>query len=686
MKLASPRAWIALASATAVLLLAVVGSERNSPGALSAVHGRAEELDGGSNCSACHGGWFSGMTESCLECHADVGAQIEAREGLHGSLERAAVEGCARCHSEHHGPGFAVVNARSFAKAGVPDPEAFDHGLVGFDLGGAHVAIDCTDCHEHARTPVLPPGARRFLGLDQDCASCHEDPHEGRFEIACASCHGQETWTELYSLGHEQRLALVGGHGDVACRTCHAEGDDHSLEALGGRAAKPGSRACADCHESPHAAPFASGAAALLATEPGASCVRCHEAQHASFREPGLSIDAHLHAASGFPLELPHGEVACAGCHAAELATFAGRYPGRGADDCAACHEDVHGGQFDSGPFAAQGCLGCHERTAFEPHAFTLADHARTALELEGSHADAACEACHERESEHAPRAFAGTPSRCDACHADAHEGYFERFAASRPAPPHGECARCHESTRFDEVAGFDHGSWTSFAIAGAHEQGECTTCHATRPAADEAGRTFGRVEETFGPFEGCASCHEDVHRGGFDRTGAPARVEGREGCARCHGESSFRELPHGFDHELWTGYPLAGAHADAGCTACHAPLRRPDDEGRTWARAKGNACADCHADPHAGQFAVAGRTDCARCHESSERFLLAFDHDRDARFALGVPHRGLACSACHLPWRDGEREVVRYRPLPTACADCHGEPEDVLMRKRGRR
>ena len=686
MRLDRPGVWIGLCSAVAVLLLAVVGSERNSPGALSAVHGRAEGLEGGARCNACHGGWFSDMTESCLECHADVAADIEARSGLHGRLERGAAQRCSSCHSEHHGPGFAVVNARSFSKAGVPDPEAFDHGLVGFDLGGAHLAIDCADCHEHARDPVLPRGARRFLGLDRDCASCHEDPHRGRFEIACAQCHGQETWTELFSLGHERRLELVGGHGDVACRTCHAEPDAHSLEALGGRGAKPPARACADCHDSPHDRRFAEGAAGRLASPTGASCLGCHAALHTSFREPGLTVDAALHAASGFPLEAPHADVACGRCHDAALAGFAERYPGRGADDCAACHEDVHGGQFAEGPFAPGGCLACHERTAFAPHAFTLADHARTALELAGSHAELACESCHEREAEDAPRAFRGTPAACDACHADAHDGYFARFAPPAPAPAHGECARCHVPTRFSEVERFDHGRWTAFAVDGAHAQGECSGCHAPRPAADAAGRAFGRVEETFGPFEGCSSCHRDVHAGGFDRPGAPASVAGREGCARCHGASSFRDLPHGFDHGRWTGYPLAGAHASIACSACHAALRRPDGEGRTWARAQGTACADCHADPHAGQFEVAGRTDCARCHEGSERFLLAFDHERDARFALGLQHRGLACSACHLPARDGAREVVRYRPLPTACADCHGEPAEVLERRRGRR
>ena len=39
----------------------------------------------------------------------------------------ASIMHCAMCHSEHHGAGFALVNRRSFAVAGVADVERFDH-------------------------------------------------------------------------------------------------------------------------------------------------------------------------------------------------------------------------------------------------------------------------------------------------------------------------------------------------------------------------------------------------------------------------------------------------------------------------------------------------------------------------------------------------------------------------------
>ena len=89
MKLRGPHLWIALFSALGVAFLAVVGVERTSPGPLSAVHEREAELSGGRSCRECHGGWRQSMAGACLECHAEIGTQIDASDGLHGAIVRA---------------------------------------------------------------------------------------------------------------------------------------------------------------------------------------------------------------------------------------------------------------------------------------------------------------------------------------------------------------------------------------------------------------------------------------------------------------------------------------------------------------------------------------------------------------------------------------------------------------------
>jgi hypothetical protein len=690
--------WIAFFSAMAVTLVAVSDMGRTSPGALATVHGRVPDLAGRNDCSECHGGIFGTLQQACLECHEPIETQLADSSGLHGTLG-ARAEQCGLCHAEHHGALAPLVHGQSFALAGVSKVAEFDHNRIGFAMDGAHLGLECTECHEHARAAILPEGARRFLGLDQDCATCHEDAHEGRMAIACASCHGQTTWDGLASLDHERFLPLVGGHGDLACAECHAEGEPHALEILGGKGAKPAPRDCVACHESPHTPSFAANAAALSALPAGATCVTCHASKHETFHERALlEMTPAQHAGSGFALDPPHDTQACTDCHAPARKLFQRRYPGRKAEQCSACHADVHEGQFTEGAFAGEECTACHDPLHFMPHTFDSKKHERAALALEGQHLELECEACHERpESQSAnqnaekapPRIFHGTPSDCADCHADAHDGDFVAFLADLEEVQNGECAHCHDAQNFaNAAADFDHGRFTDFAVLGAHAESECTSCHVPRAEPDANQRSFGRVEEQFGSFEGCVTCHADPHGGLFDaEQGFPATVEGHSDCARCHVESSFRTLPRAFDHGYWTGFALAGAHAEASCAACHAPLAAPDELARTTALAAGPACADCHEDPHAGQFVdKQGAVDCARCHASEPVDFLSFDHERDARFALGEAHSGLACAACHHTERKGELAFVRYSPLGTECADCHGSNAEVLLRRQSRK
>jgi hypothetical protein len=684
---------IAFFSALIVTLVAVSDLGRTSPGGLANVHGRVPELNGRNDCSECHGGVFGTMRKACLECHEPIAGQLEHGSCLHGTLG-ARAEQCGLCHAEHHGATAPLVHGQSFALAGVRDPKAFDHALVGFVLDGAHTGLECAQCHEHADDPVLAEGAQRYLGLSRDCASCHEDPHAGEFTAACASCHGQETWDGLASLGHETFLPLVGAHA-LACTRCHAEGEPHALAIVGDKAKRPEPRDCVACHESPHTPGFRAGTATLAALPAGQACVTCHLPEHASFHERDLlGMTSAQHATTGFALDSPHDGLACTDCHDPARKLFGRRYPGRTAEQCSVCHADVHGGQFATGPFADQECTACHAATHWEPSDFDEEKHARAALELTGKHLEIACEECHEKPAAVAgapepPREFRGTPSDCDACHADAHDGSFDDFVADLPAPTHGQCERCHDAKLFaDAAASFDHEGFTGFAVRGAHAESECSVCHATRAEPDEAGRTFGRVEERFGTFGGCVTCHADPHGGRFDEEqGYPAEVEGHTDCARCHVESSFRALPREFDHGYWTGFALAGAHAAASCSACHEPLPGQNRFGRTSAEAVGAQCADCHEDPHAGQFADDfGQSECARCHASEPENFLVFDHEKDARFALGEAHAELACDACHPSARKADLAFVQYRPLGTECRDCHGSNAEVLLRRVPRR
>lgn len=673
MNVARTGLWVGVVSALGVLLLAVSASRRKAPGPISAVHAAVADLDGGASCSSCHGGWFGNMRGACSECHDEIAQQVEQGHGLHGRLDDVLAADCASCHSEHHGASFRLVNPLAFSLAGVRDPSRFDHSLVGFAMDGAHLELACRDCHANAEVDVLPEGEHRFLGLDQDCATCHADPHGGQMQFGCATCHGQASFTDRAVPGHEAWLSLLGAHEAVDCRTCHAAGTPHGLEAL-----QPGARdlarQCGDCHETPHSTTFLAGNAAANGVEPRATCAVCHPLDLPAFTDPGVAITPEQHGHGGFPLTEPHHAVDCASCHP-PAASYAERHPGRAPRQCASCHADPHDGQFDVPPNAAI-CVDCHAATHFDPPAFDRTLHAATALPLDGRHAETDCHDCHTDPGDEGARRFRGTPNRCEQCHADAHAGRFASAAAELAAQPRGTCAACHGTGAFADVdaAAFDHGRWTDFPIHGAHAQIDCEECHPRAEAPDLAGRRFGRIARHGDGAVDCAVCHGDPHEGTFARDGAPGAIDGRTGCERCHDTASFRALPHGFDHGAFTGFALTGAHQKIACVGCHERLLEPDPIGRTWARARGGDCADCHRDPHQGQFERNGRIDCARCHKSTTTFAtLSFRHNLDSRFPLGEAHQKVACSGCHHPETIGGVQVVRYRPLPMECIDCHG-------------
>ena len=183
--------------------------------------------------------------------------------------------------------------------------------------------------------------------------------------------------------------------------------------------------------------------------------------------------------------------------------------------------------------------------------------------------------------------------------------------------------------------------------------------------------RTLGFARKLSMPrASACTECHADPHAGKFRDEGLTSTR-----CDRCHSTESFAEIDReGFDHARWTGFALQGEHALAACESCHV-----QDQSFTPARprlgaALGNQCADCHADPHAGQFARGGRTDCSTCHRADHAFReLDFDHQTDSRFPLDGPHARLECAACHRPWPLSSGElVVRYKPLGVECIQCH--------------
>jgi hypothetical protein len=729
------RLTLTLISIGLVLWLVVADLGKTNPGEISAPHVGIRTLLGGPTCSECHGENSTDLPTACLNCHEDVQADIQGDRGLHGNLETPGAMECALCHSEHHGNAFQLVSATSFSLAGIADVTAFQHDFFDYQLEGKHLEVECKACHKLAEVAALEEGQKRYMGLTQECTTCHEDPHEGRLQEDCASCHGQSKAFDLVAtFEHDERFPLQGVHGEVGCKECHAKDDLHSVESMGGLN-PPEWRTCLDCHESPHNESFLASSYAQFPNR-AQDCSACHLLDHADFVAAREHCTKEDHAASGFLLNAPHDKLECEQCHtlppalasAAQvnaeltqetvtLASFPDRFPGRQQDDCGSCHDDPHAGQFEQSTVPEQSCLDCHDRLHFSPALFDQERHRDTGFVLDGAHAQTECAQCHrdENPNDDFGPIYAAVDSSCQSCHTDAHDACFEEFAPRNDVAAL-DCNRCHTTASFAEVMepGFDHGLWTAFPLEGKHASNDCETCHQVLPEATESGRTFGtattlRDREN----DSCDSCHEDVHNDRFNRPGLPTSVQGRESCARCHGQESFLPLQtESFDHGLWANYELRGAHARAKCESCHKAEEGDLQHGVLAAgevhATLGTECSGCHDDPHNQRFdalnlptTVNGHTSCARCH-NEESFTdmhgAPFDHASWTGFALVDAHRFAECVACHgrgnmsanrngrTPAANGKQRSLgnvadRFPGSTKQCSTCHTNPHGNSFR-----
>jgi hypothetical protein len=617
-----PACWIAV---IVLLSTQLARAQLLSPGPLSASHA---SLEGDDKCNRCHTSGKGVSDFLCTGCHGNVGATIAAGRGLHGRQFRG--QPCAKCHSDHRGRGFALIRW---------NPASFDHGQTGWPLQGAHAAAKCNACHK----------SRSYLGLSQACTSCHKDPHANRFGSACTNCHDQSQWKQV-SLGkfnHDlARFPLRGAHLKAACNNCHGAPPKYTGLDFDG---------CVSCHADPHRGRFSE------------RCVNCHK--ESSWHEIVMAPGAH----PGLSLANGHRRVKCGACH--DKGYY--RQPSRGSR-CAGCHAPVHEAAF------GDRCESCHASIRWLGLKETVgrAVHDKTAFALRGRHRDVDCDGCHKPELAPAARFRQLSFGRCKDCHADAHQGEFEKRNG-------GECGPCHTERGFRPASfGILAHRSTAFALDGKHTAVPCARCHApasssasTEPALtkkkskrkkdsglahDPAPRGQRLAWNT--ADSACAGCHQNPHGDQF------AEVIRRDGCGGCHVTSGWNTPK--IDHKSW---PLTGAHASAPCDRCHAPSAEDRKSGRGASyRNAPRQCEGCHSDVHAGQFRLTEpRRACTLCHDT-EHFEIGrkFDHARLAGYPLAGKHAGLSCDRCHRvePLKDGTR-ARRYRLGYRHCRDCHADP-----------
>lgn len=339
-------------------------------------------------------------------------------------------------------------------------------------------------------------------------------------------------------------------------------------------------------------------------------------------------------------LAKPHAEIEglrnCTQCHSAGQ-----KVP---EENCLACHETLAARIQEKAGYHSQvqgDCVDCHsdhrgvdyQMIRWDSANF---DHDSTGYALTGKHLGIECADCHKQ-----PNTFLGLQSDCLSCHTDEHQRQLGE-----------DCLSCHSMDGWQPVTGFSHAD-SRFPLAGRHEEVDCEKCHATE--ADDAGEQFSRYRPL--AFAACADCHADEHRGQF----------ATQQCTACHTVDGFK--PATIDHQRFR-FPLLGRHASVECEACHKPTTAADGDSMIAYRPVAfAACADCHTDPHAGQF----QEDCSSCHNVEGFQQAPIDHEQ-TRFPLRGQHRDVTCVACHGPPPGapaGTPAIFRGLNFAT-CNDCH--------------
>ncbi len=411
----------------------------------------------------------------CIECHKET-----TRNGLeYQEFSDIAFNDCVSCHSDPHNkqiPGkckqcHTETNFSFFKGQG-----KFKHNVTGFKLKGKHKRVDCFSCHKETDNPKLV-FQDNINKKEDNCVSCHEDQHEGKFGDDCVKCHNERSFLKLNNMDFFNHsvtdYTLEGKHLTVDCKQCHNGRFTETIDFS----------ACNNCHDDYHRDEF---------SENGVSpdCVECHSLKE-GFDYSLYTLEQHQE--TSFPLEGAHIATPCYACHISEddkRWTFKNL-----GVSCVDCHEDLHENFIDSSYYPNQDCKVCHVNDAWSEVVF---NHDNTNWKLTGEHQKVACRACHFIEKSDnrlvSSQKFTNLETDCIACHENKHDDEFAIDGVT-------DCKRCHVTSSW-LPENFNHNT-TNFPLDGKHKNVECRTCHTSSIVNGET-----VVLYKLNKFE-CIDCHQ---------------------------------------------------------------------------------------------------------------------------------------------------------------------------------
>ncbi len=514
-----------------------------SPGDLSTPH---SHLEGISNCTQCHVLGDKVSSEKCLACHLEIKERIGQQKGYHSSSEVKGKE-CFVCHNDHHGKNFQLIRM---------DNAKFDHKLTGYSLSVPHAKRDCKDCHntKYISDQKIKAKKYTFLGINQECLTCHADYHQKTLSPACLNCHNPDSFKPATKFNHANtKFQLAGKHINVDCIKCH------KVETVGGKKFQQfrlnQSFDCAGCHKDPHKNKF------------GQNCNQCHNEESFQIIKGAKNFD---HNKTDYKLVEKHLTVNCKACHKTK---FTDPLKFR---LCTDCHIDYHKKQFVKNGISPD-CSQCHSLKSFTLSSYTLEQHNQSNYPLKGAHAAIPCIDCHKKQKDWN---FKGIGLTCKDCHKDIHKTFIPEKNY-----PDANCKICHNENRWSDVS-FDH-SKTAFNLTAAHKKVDCRICHLT---IDSSGAiqmdAKGNILQKFSDLsKDCSGCHADKHFKQFEKNGITV-------CTECHDCENWKATK--FNHNN-TAFRLNGKHIKVPCSKCHKPQQEGSDFYVKY-KLKDYKCESCHS------------------------------------------------------------------------------------------
>jgi len=519
---------------TGYLLISAIGIAQISPGDLAEVH---SHLEGMSNCTKCHTLGKKVSNDKCLDCHKWLNSQIKEGKGYHASN---VVKGnsCTKCHSDHHGRKFQMIRF---------DQENFDHSLTGYLLSGAHKQQECRNCHkkEFINNKEIKKKKSTFLGLNQDCLSCHDDYHQKTLPADCKKCHDFNKFKPAPNFDHNNaKFKLSGKHQTVECNQCHKITSINGKELQKFAGLQFGS--CANCHKDVHDNKF------------GKDCTQCHTEQSFQLVK---GVDNFDHSKTTFGLEGLHKTLKCKDCHKGKLTDPIIH------NKCSDCHKDYHERQFEKSDKSPD-CSDCHTNKGFSGSSFTIERHKKTEFPLNGAHMATPCFVCHKKDEKWN---FRKIGKYCVDCHTNIHNTFIDIKYY-----PESNCSACHTETKWSAVS-FDH-TKTGYKLLGKHKEQSCRACHFKLLPNGKYRQEFAELNSS------CTQCHKDEHYKQFEK-------DGQTNCFRCHDYNDWKAGK--FDHSK-TRFALEGKHKSLSCDKCH-KKEQIDDITYTIYKLNKFKCEDCH-------------------------------------------------------------------------------------------